>query len=183
MKRSKSIKLVVMATTSVTLAGCSDEPNVDGKVYKTEAECIADNYLSADACAQFISAGEQIHTTSGPRYNSQSLCAEQHGSNACTQATANGTSFFTPFVAGYFVSTLANNALNPNSIRPVYPQRGTSRYYTSGGYLVGSYGGGSWKTYDDAVKTPPKPARVQTRTSVASRGGFGSRSSGGFRGG
>jgi uncharacterized protein YgiB involved in biofilm formation len=175
MKRSKSIKLVVMATTTVTLAGCSQEPDLDGRVYKTEAECIADNYLADESCANVIQTGEQLHTTSGPRYNSMSLCTEQHGTNSCTTASTNGTSFFTPFAVGYFVANAANGSLMRSSIRPIYPERGSRRYYTSGGYYVGSYDGG-WRTYNDAVKTPPKPAKVQTRTSVASRGGFGGRS-------
>ncbi len=183
MKRSKSIKLVVMATTTATLAGCGQEPTLEGRVYKTEAECVANNYLPGVECAEVIQTGESIHKASGPRYNSQNLCAEQHGSNACEPVTSGGASFFAPFAAGYFVAKAADGSLNRSSIRPVYPERGSDRRYTSGGYYVGSYGGGSWRTYDDAVKTPPKPARVQTRTSVASRGGFGSRSSSGSRGG
>jgi uncharacterized protein YgiB involved in biofilm formation len=183
MKRSKSIKLVVMATTTVTLAGCSQEPDLDGRVYKTEAECVADDYLVDGICAEVIQTGEQVHNSSGPRYNSMSLCTEQHGNNACTTANSNGTSFFTPFALGYFVASAANNGLIRSSVRPLYPERGSKRYYTSGGYYVGSYGGGSWRTYNDAVKSPPKPAKVQTRTSIASRGGFGSRSSSGSRGG
>ncbi|GAB2186085.1 DUF1190 domain-containing protein [Roseibium sp. LAB1] len=188
MKRSKSIKLVVMATTTVTIAGCSDEPTVDGRVYKTEAECIADNYVPDEVCVEAITAGKSIHQTSGPRYNTVNLCSEQHGNNVCAQdSAADGSSYYTPFPAGYFLAGAltgaVTNQLLQSNVRPVYPERGSRRYYTSGGYYVGSYGGGSWRTYDDAVKTPPKPAKVQTRTSVASRGGFGSRSSSGFRGG
>ncbi|MBO6510078.1 MAG: DUF1190 domain-containing protein [Roseibium sp.] len=182
MKRSKSIKLVVMATTSVTLAGCSQEPDLDGRVYKSEAECVADSYVSDELCAEVIQTGEQVHAASGPRYNSMSLCTEQHGANACTTGASDGTSFFTPFAVGYFVANAANGGLMRNSIRPIYPERGSRRYYTSGGYYVGSYDRG-WRTYNDAVKAPPKPAKVQTRTSIASRGGFGSRSSSGSRGG
>ena len=183
MKRSKSIKLVVMATTTATLAGCGQEPTLEGRVYKTEAECIADNFLPDEACVEVVETGEAVHRTSGPRYNSQNLCSEQHGTNRCEPGTTGTTSFFTPLAVGYFVAKAADGSLNRSTIRPVYPERGSDRRYTSGGYYVGSYGGGSWRTYDDAVKTPPKPARVQTRTSVASRGGFGSRSSSGSRGG
>ncbi|WP_298818947.1 DUF1190 domain-containing protein [uncultured Roseibium sp.] len=190
MKRSKSIKLVVMATTSVTLASCSDEPDLEGRVYKTEEECVTDSFVPDEVCTQVISAGKQIHQTSGPRYNTVNLCDEQHGNNSCLYESASGSDFYSPQPSGYFVTgalagltgAVASQALM-NNVRPVYPERGSRRYYTSGGYYVGSYGGGSWRTYNDAVKTPPKAARVQTRTSVASRGGFGSRSSSGSRGG
>lgn len=182
MKRSKSIKLVVMASTTMTLAGCSQEPNVEGRVYKSEAECVSDTYLEDGSCSDVFEIGQKVHQESGPRYESMSLCLDQHG-NQCTETPAPGYSYFTPLAVGYFASKLAGNALDQSSVRPIYSERGSSRYFTSGGYYVGSYGGGSWRTYDDAVKTPPKPAKVQTRTSVASRGGFGSRSSGGFRGG
>lgn len=183
MKRSKSIKLVIMATTTATLAGCGQEPNLEGRVYKTETECIADNYLSDDMCATVVETGQAVHTTSAPRYNSMQLCTDQHGSNACEPVTSGGASFFAPLALGYFVARAADDSLTRSSIRPIYPERGSSRLYTPGGYYVGSYGSGTWRTYDDAVKAPPKPARVQTRTSVASRGGFGSRSSSGSRGG
>lgn len=182
MKRSKSIKLVVMATTTATLAGCSDEPDVDGRVYKTETECVSDTYVSDEICVEALEAGKQIHETSGPRYDSAALCGEQHGANACTSATSNGLSYYTPFPVGYFIAGAVTSELLRSNVRPVYPERGSSRYYTSGGYYVGNYGGSTWRTYSDSVKTPPAPAKVQTRTSVASRGGFGSRSSG-FRGG
>lgn len=183
MKRSKSIKLVVMATTSVTLAGCSQDPDVEGRVYKNEAECRADTYLADGVCPEVIQIGERIHKESGPRYDTVGVCNDQHGIGNCGPETFGNLSYFTPFAAGYFASKLTGNVLDRSSIRPVYPERGSKRLYTSGGYFVGSYGGGSWRTYDDAVKKPPKPAKIQTRTSVASRGGFGSRSSSGYRGG
>jgi len=187
MKRSKSIKLVVMATTTATLAGCSQEPDLEGRVYKTESECVADSYISDEVCVSAMKTGINIHENSGPRYESMSLCSDQHGNNACVGESSNGRSYFSPVPAGYFLAgaltgAITNDLLRSN-VRPVYPERGSKRYYTSGGYYVGSYGGGSWRTYNDAVKSPPKPAKVQTRTSVASRGGFGSRSSSGSRGG
>ncbi|MET1413311.1 DUF1190 domain-containing protein [Roseibium sp. HPY-6] len=187
MKRSKSIKLVVMATTSVTLAGCSQEPDVEGRVYKSEAECVADSYVADEVCATALATGADIHKASGPRYASPTLCSEQHGNNVCVSETTNQGTYYTPRPSGYFLAgaltgALTNELLRSN-VRPVYPERGSSRYYTSRGYYVGSYGGGSWRTYNDAVKNPPSPARVQTRTSIASRGGFGSRSSFGSRGG
>lgn len=181
MKRSKSIKLMVMATTTVTLAGCSDEPNLDGKVFVSERECIADNFMSDELCKEAIETGKTLHKTTGPRYDTLQLCSEQHGNAACLYNSDAGSSFYAPSPSGYFLAgTLAGaaaNSLFSNNVRPIYPSRGRKGYYTSGGYYVGNYGGTSWRTYDDAVKTTPKPAKVQTRTSVASRGGFGSRSS------
>ncbi|MEM5581451.1 MULTISPECIES: DUF1190 domain-containing protein [unclassified Roseibium] len=186
MKRSKSIKLVVMATTTVTLAGCADEPDLEGRVYKTEAECIADDYVPDEVCAAALQAGKATHETSGPRYKTITLCSEQHG-NACLQETSSAGPYYTPSPSGYFLAgTLAGAVASQvigNNVRPVYSSRGQKGFYTSGGYYVGNYGGSSWRTYNDAVKTPPKPAKVQTRTSVASRGGFGSRSSFSSRGG
>lgn len=187
MKRSKSIKLVVMATTTVTLAGCSDEPDLEGRIYKTEAECIAGDYVSDDVCAEALRAGKLTHETSGPRYDTVTLCAEQHGNTACLLESSGTQSYYAPSPAGYFLAgtlagAVASQAIG-NNVRPVYSSRGQKGFYTGGGYYVGRYGNGSWRTYNDAVKTPPKPARVQTRTSVASRGGFGSRSSFSSRGG
>jgi len=187
MKRSKSIKLVVMATTTVSLAGCSQEPDLDGQVYRTEAECIAGDFVPDEVCAEALSVGKQIHDSTGPRYNTVNLCVDQHGNNVCLYDQSNEGSYYTPTPVGYFLTgALAGGATSQllrDNVRPVYSERGSRRYYTSHGYYVGNYGGTGWRTYSDAVKTTPKPAKVQTRTSVASRGGFGSRSSFSSRGG
>ncbi|MEC9470520.1 MAG: DUF1190 domain-containing protein, partial [Pseudomonadota bacterium] len=123
MKRSKSIKLVVMATTTVTIAGCSDEPTLDGRVYKTEAECVADSYVPDEVCVEAITAGKTIHKASGPRYDTVNLCNEQHGNNVCAYDSAtDGSSYYTPFPAGYFLAGAltgaVTNQLIQSNVRP-----------------------------------------------------------------
>ncbi|WP_161599885.1 DUF1190 domain-containing protein [Roseibium sediminis] len=81
------------------LAGCSQEPNVEGRVYKSEAECVSDTYLEDGSCSDVFEIGQKVHQESGPRYESMSLCLDQHG-NQCTETPAPGYSYFTP-LAGH----------------------------------------------------------------------------------
>ena len=182
MKRSKSIKLVVMASSAAALAGCSDEPQIEGTVYKDENHCVSLNVLSADECKTVMTKGWEIHQKSGPRYSSASLCNSEHSDNTCYKQEENSRAYYTPLPAGYFLAAAAVNAATQSSVRPIYSDKKGRGYYTSGGYFVSRHSGQSWSTSDKAIKTTPKPAKLQTRTSVASRKGFGGRSSFSFGG-
>ena len=227
MKRSKTIRLVAMATTAVafaSLAGCSDdEPDIrmQGTSYKNVSDCIEQNThitdpaekLSNEQCEAVIAEAQKLHEETAPRYDSRDLCAEQHGIASC-YASSGPQPYYMPYPTGYFfanhlAASLAAHAI-ADSVRPYYPAHdergGYSSYRTTSGSpivynstqgwstpakkvpSVSSSGNGKKPTSITTFKTKPAPAKVQTRTSVASRGGFGgsssSRSSFGFsRGG
>lgn len=180
MKRSKSIRLVVVASTAVALAGCSGEPQSDGKVYTSEQDCVVQKHLTDAECKQIIDEGKNIHLTSGPRYDSYDLCRNEHGRDNCN--SVDGARVYAPSPAGYFLAAAPLSSLLTSRVRPVYPGKKKRTYYTSGGYFVSYHGGNQWRTADKAIASTPKPAKVQTRTTVASRKGFGGRSGGGFGG-
>lgn len=191
MKRSGSPRLVLMATTAVVLAGCQSEPRVEVNSYKTVDQCIASGEFTESECNEGFSAALEAHEESGPRYNSRQLCEEQHGLSNCEERGGGTSSFFAPFMAGYIVSNIVNSADGSRRYsdwqhrsRPVYRSGQDSAVYTAGGHqLRRNTSTGRFEIAEQSIRTDPKPARVQSRTTVASRGGFGSRSrSSGFGG-
>lgn len=186
MKRSGPLNLMLMATTAVVVAGC-DDPQVEGNYYKTVEQCISSGAFAEVECREAFVAGRKIDKDSAPRYVSRQLCEREHGLSDCDQRTGTtGTStYFTPLVSGYFIGQALSGGTNTwnNRVRPVYPSATQRGSYTSGGGTL--YYNSSTRRYSlpqQDLSKPPAPAKVQTRTSVASRGGFGSRSRSSFGG-
>jgi len=179
-KRSGPLTLLLMASTAITLSGCGDDPQTEGHVYRNLEACIADgSFTEADCKAGYEEATRQNEETA-PRYDSRALCEQQHGFGNCAEPTHHRRgSFWTPFIAGYFVSQLIDG--RPlggwgNRTRPVY--NGSDGYwYTADGSALYRTRSGRVSVSERSMSARPKPAKVQTRTTVAARGGFGARSS------
>lgn len=188
MKRSSGLKLVLMASTAIILSGCGEDV-ATGEIYATVSDCVAaGEYTEAD-CQDSHRAALKMHDDTAPRYNEQRLCEEQHGYGNCRKP--GGGNIWLPFFAGYFVSSLLNNqsmagcrsSYWDSCTRPFYSGRGGG-YYTASGYsLFRDSSTGKPAMYDGGIKQKPVAAKVQSRTTVAARGGFGSRSGRGSRGG
>lgn len=177
MKRSKSLQLVVMASTAATLAGCSDGPQSDGYMYTSERNCVARKEFTNPECKRIFSAGWKTHEKSGPQYTNISLCREQHGTSGCYKIKDSNFSRYTPSPSGYFVGLTPQNLSLEDRTRPIYSDKKRRNYYSPGGFYVYSGKGNTWRTSEKAITTKPRPAKVQTRTTIASRKGFGGRSS------
>ncbi len=181
MKRSKSVKLSLMATASVALTACG-EPEVEGNMYRSVADCVSQGAHSEQICKQSFDEAWKLHQTTAPRYASEQLCQDEFGFQQCQRTSGN---YWSPFLTGFFVSTALSNASSGSGAyvggsRPIYRYR-DGRLLTSSGAEMQS-GGRSVALPKSAVEARPKPAKVMTRTAVISRGGFGARSSsGGFR--
>lgn len=180
MKRSGPLNLMLMATTAFAVAGCED-PQVEGNYYKTVEQCISSGAFSEVECREAFVAGRRMNTDSAPRYNSRQLCEQQHGLSDCDQRTntSGSGSYFVPLATGYFIGQAVGGASDNwnNRVRPIYPAASRRGAYTSGGGVL--FYNNSTRRYSlptQDLSKPPAPAKVQTRTSVASRGGFGSRS-------
>lgn len=181
MKRSKKVKLTLMATSSVlVLSACEEEKRHDAESYSSVEACKAADVFSDEKCEIEFQKALATHRESAPRYASQSLCEQEFSSGNCQQnGRTGGSSFWTPFMAGYLVSNIIDSNRRYYYSTPYYR---TSRnvYYTwDGAPLSNRYENGKLRhsVSDKTVKAKPKPAKVMTRTSVVSRGGFGARSS------
>lgn len=176
MRRSTSLKLVLMASSAVAVSGCDlfEGPQTEGKAYRTVENCINDGLFTSSECQAAYQDAVKLHANSAPRYNSHSLCQEQHGIGNCEMRS----SFWTPFMTAYFVSSLIDNASRRDDrTRPLYISSGGGFYTSDGHVLRLDRDSGINRLSQNTYKSRPKVAKVQTRTTVAARGGFGSRSS------
>ncbi|UWR60790.1 DUF1190 domain-containing protein [Phaeobacter inhibens] len=180
MKRSRSVKLLTMASASLALTACQEDFDTEGELYRTVSECFSSEHVPDGDCAPLIDEGKRIHETTAPRYNSRPLCEEQ--GTDCSYEKSGNQAYYSPVPMGYLVTGPIAGGVVSDFVRPVYRDR-TRRgyYYSTGGGYVGYLGGGRYGTTKKNIRAyNPKVQRaapkIQTRTTVASRGGFGSRS-------
>ncbi|MBU2134938.1 MAG: DUF1190 domain-containing protein [Alphaproteobacteria bacterium] len=195
MKRSRTLTLTsLMASASLTISACDSAPQapsqevaankdpVEAFAYMTLDQCKAADQVSDAECETNYQAALKDDQTNAPRYDKQATCEEVYGPGQCVpRASSGGGSFFTPLLAGFVIGRMMDGG------NPYY--RGTGLYrrddgYRGGGYYTG-YGGMLGRDYStgrtvigrQGVDPPPAvrqaPARVQTRSAVVSRGGFG----------
>lgn len=204
-KRSTSLKLSTMlaGATALTLAGCDDpgaqaswDPNrgeqVEAFSYKTLQECKDANEVSDQQCDTTYAAAQKDDQKNAPRYEARASCEDVYGAGNCVPRTEQGGgSFFTPLLAGFVIGRMLDGGGGYYRGTGLY-RRGDDGYYSTwGGRLGRDYGTGRTVITRESIDPPDAirgaPPKIQTRTSVVSRGGFGGgRSyahSGGFRGG
>lgn len=193
-KRSRLVTLTTLtALGAATLGACGNAdaaeearlsetqygPGVDAYPYQTLAECKADNKVPDAECDRAQAAAWSQDDAGAPRFESQALCEDQFGNGECTQRSANGTSFFTPLLAGFVIGQMLDGGRSRYYHSGLYRDRRRDVFYTGGGV------GGGWiyrdprtgvsKVGSRALQPPVATPRVQTRSSVVSRGGFGGR--------
>lgn len=199
-KRSGALTLTTMlaGAASIGLTGCDqpaavaqwDQPQtpkgeqVQALPYRSLDTCKAADEVPDSECDAAFAAAQKDDASNAPRYDNQSTCEDVYGAGNCVprQAAGGGGSFFTPLLAGFVIGRMLDGVGNPY-------YRGTGLYrqddrYGRGGYYTG-WGGSLDRDYNsgrtvmsrqgieppDAIRQAPP--RVQTRTAVVSRGGFG----------
>ena len=198
-KRSRAVALTsVTAMTALSLAACDDVPpqpqvdeveqsrlqfgeGVDALAYNSVGECIAAGIIPASECEKASAASITQNAAGAPRFDALDVCEEQHGEGACTQrSTNNGGSYFSPLLTGFVVGQLLNGGNRGYQYSGLYRGRDGRQYTgggTGGGYLYRNPGTGGLQVGRQAIAPPVATPRVQTRSSVVSRGGFGGRAS------
>jgi uncharacterized protein YgiB involved in biofilm formation len=199
MKRTRKLVLTTaMAAGGFSLAACGDNPadnvrienpgrSVDAFAYQSLAECKAKNEVPDEACEKAERSAWDDQNKAA-NFSEQRSCEDVYGQGQCVPRSASGGgSFWGPLAAGFIVGRMLDGG---------WGGRGMYRDWRDGGYYTSS-GGRLWTDYSTGRTQvgsrgfdPPTaiqgPAKVQTRASVISRGGFGgrmsSRSYGGGRG-
>jgi uncharacterized protein YgiB involved in biofilm formation len=180
MKRSRSVRLALMATTAVAVTACDDPQNeaeIPVTFYRSVEECVAEGKFTETYCTQALEEAQKEHEASAPRYSNQELCEEQFGADMCQpRQQAGGGSFWTPFLVGYVVSDVVDRMTGRRGLHsgPIYYGGGRAGrgYYTPTGDRLRTSPQGVTLPRRSVEAAPP-PARVQNRTTVISRGGFG----------
>jgi uncharacterized protein YgiB involved in biofilm formation len=204
-KRSSSIALTTMmaGAASLNVAACDsstpanwNDANATGRgqveafQYASLEACkTADEVPDAD-CEKGWAAAQADDAKNGPRYQDRATCEEVYGDGNCVPRTAQGGgSFFGPLLTGFIIGRMLDGGGSYYRGTGLYRRDG--RY--GGGYAT-TWGGGLSRDYATGRTTvsrssidPPDairqaPAKVQTRTSVVSRGGFGGGRGFGFGG-
>lgn len=191
MKRSRRLTLTtLMAAGGVSLTACGDNPadnvrienpgkSVDAWTYASLQECKDKNEVPDTACetAEKAALADQ---EKGPKYDNQTTCEDIYGPGQCVpRSQANGGSIWGPLITGFIVGRMLDGG--------GWGGRGLYRDWRDGGYYTTS-GGRIWTDYStgrtrvgsrgfDAPDLYNTPQKVQTRSSVISRGGFGGRMS------
>jgi uncharacterized protein YgiB involved in biofilm formation len=183
MKRSRSIRLVLLSSTGLLLAGCDQpDPLARNDFFENEQQCAQAN--DASACRQALMDARQQHARTAPAFASREACEAQFGLENCTEtrqrpspeqiqpgeqqaAQSGGGSWFLPAMLGYmmgrtmggpaFVPPAAGAQAPPQAAtaRPVYRDVNNTVY--SGRETLG-------RTHTVA---PPRPSPT------VARGGFG----------
>lgn len=172
------LTLGTIAISSLALAGCAGEP--PGEVLFTSVDQCITAGMDAQVCQAGYQDAMQAHLEASPRFDGMAACEAEYGAGQCTEqqpaaATGGGGSFFTPFLAGYLLSSTLNNIGDYNNYRQRQVNNGyaygsTPIYRNRSGQTVtpGSRPGGDMVA---PSRQSMQPVNVNTRTVV--RQGFG----------
>ena len=163
MKKSRSVRLVLLGSASAALAACDDGGALPttAQFYPTVNDCIADH--DAATCADAKAVADRTQAIEAPRFNRKEECEQEFGVGNCeTQQTAGG-SFFFPLMMGYMMGNMMNGG---RYAQPVYRGPNSTAVMPSGGRLlnVGRF---------DNLGAGRAAFRPAPQITPVSRGGFG----------
>jgi uncharacterized protein YgiB involved in biofilm formation len=176
MKRSRTIVLTsLMAGTGVSLTACDGDVGgkpVDAVSYTSVAECRAAGAIPAAECETAYAQAQKANAENAPRFEDRRSCEEQYGVEQCVPR--NNGSFFTPLLTGFIIGQALNNFGGGYRGAPMYRDRDGNYYGGAGGRISRDYLSGRTRIGSDAFDPAARaPTRVQSRSAVISRGGFG----------
>lgn len=164
-------------------------PPTEVAAFNTIAECVAAGNFDEAACKAAQANAAKADAATAPQYASLTECEEQFGDGACAQRNnfsggGYGNGGFSPLLTGFMIGQLMNGG-NGYRYGPLYRDRRDNRYYTGGGAWLTSSPGSryGYNVGSRGFDAPVTTQRIQTRSSVVSRGGFGGRASSGSGGG
>jgi uncharacterized protein YgiB involved in biofilm formation len=183
LKRSRTLQVTsLMATVGFSMSACGSPqssipvaPAEPVLAYTSLDECRAANDIPDEECVVASNVAGQQADESGPRYASRAECEGQWGPEQCRPLNSGGGSFFGPLATGFIIGQLMNGG-GYRGGGPLYRDRnGQYSNGYGGGYLSRDYRTGRTITNarDHTPAARQAPARVQSRTTVVSRGGFG----------
>ncbi|MGO4916128.1 DUF1190 domain-containing protein [Pseudogemmobacter sp. W21_MBD1_M6] len=187
-KRSQRVALCIVGAAAFALAGCREE-EVDAQAFpdlqscKSAAATGATNFSAID-CEAAYQEVQKIHVESAPRYDSLQVCEQEHGVGSCgdeQQASGGGGGggggIFMPLLTGYLIGNMLSRGVGSTVGQPLYRKAGGQFTNATG---TSSYSSNAGKAKLGATQFAKPPATIgkapMTKTSVASRGGFGSTS-------
>jgi len=173
MKKSSSIRLVLLGSASIALAACGDDgPPKDARFFSNLQECSA--VYDTSQCLDAQRQAEQSYAQEAPKFSRKEQCEAEFGVGNCEtqqasadgqQAASGGSSFFMPMLMGYMMG----NMLGGNRFAgPVYRGPDNTAITQNRGKMfnIGNFSGAG-RTAASSFQRSSQVAQVQ-------RGGFGS---------
>ena len=186
MKKSRSIRLVLLGGAGLAFTGCGDsDVPPDAKFFSSLSECTA--FYDAATCSKAKISAEQTYAAEAPRFGKKEECEAEFGVGSCENQqvaaapgqtavpgqtpvqpmeASSGGSFFMPMMMGYMLG----NMMGGNSFQqPVYRGRDGAAVMPAGGkaYNVGNFAG-------SGSPADAKSFRPAAQVTQVARGGFGS---------
>lgn len=170
MKKSRSIRLVLLGSATVMLAACGDDDQLpkDAKFFSDLKDCAA---VHGEAtCLDAKTQSEKEYLAQAPRFSRKEECEKEFGAGNCetpqaaSTASSGGTGFFMPMMMGYMLGNMmGGNRFNA----PVYRGVDNSAVMARNGKFlnVGSFTGAGARS-----ATGFRPA---AQVAPVSRSGFG----------
>lgn len=177
MKKSKTVKLLLLSAAIAAVSGCNEEQPQEMHVFKDVDDCVNSKMLTADQCKAAFEQAVKENENASPKYNSRQLCEQEFGVGQCQPRTTQSGDVFMPMMAGFMAARIIDSIDDNNRDRyyggygsvtpqPLYRSSSDySSYRTAGNYNVGNVGSTASKTVS------VKPSVVTS--SVKSTGGFG----------
>lgn len=185
MKRSKTVKLLLLGAASAFMLGCEEEKPQQASVFKDVGDCVTSKLMTEDQCKAAFDIAAQEHEKVAPKFDSRALCEQEFGVGQCSPKQSDSGSVFMPLMTGFMAAQLMNsindshrydcrynNSCASNVIVPQPLYRTTSdysSYRTAGNYRVADVGS---PTKTVSVKPSTVKPAVVTST-IKSSGGFG----------
>ena len=179
-KRSRTAALVIVGAASFALAGCREE-TVEAQAFPDLQSCQdaagSGSLFSGEDCAAAFEEAKTLNVETAPRYDSLQVCEAEFGEGNCSteaQAAPGGSgSIFMPLLAGYLIGNMLGGNRGVAS-QPLYRTK-DGRFTNPAGTAAYSNNTGKAKLKSSAFAKAPvtlgKPP--MTKTTAASRGGFG----------
>lgn len=184
MKKSHTVRLVLLGTATAALSACGDSgaPPKDARYFASPQECTA--VYGDQPCNDAKTAADQKHLSEAPRYGRKDECEAEYGAGNCESRQVGSGSFFMPLLMGYMMGNMMGGS---RYAQPVYRDRDNNAVTPSAGggagaYRVGTFSGGSGGTGFGSAGAGGSAARTAAFQPAAqptqiSRGGFGSTAS------
>ena len=189
MKRSRHLRLVLLGSAPLLLAGCSHDDSSREGVYTSVDSCTAATH-DARTCQQAYAEARNQARMEAPRFDSLADCELDYGKQSCQTQESGGHAVFMPMLTGFLLSQALRNGQPQGapSTAPAFRDRSGQWFRAPASCASGaapnangscSSGSGSGSHFygrgTGTVSRPPLQAieLPADRAVTVSRGGFG----------
>ncbi len=179
-KRSRAVGLTAIGALSMVSA-CSG-PNEEElsraefgeaqevSLFRNANECTASSEYTEEQCRDAEKTAWNQDNNAAPRFEDQNDCEDQFGNGNCRSSSG----VFMPIMTGFMIGQFLSGG-SRYRYAPLYRDQRDDTYYSGSGGWIHKKKSKAGKYMIGAKAFDPVTPKVQTRSMVSSRGGFGGR--------